>query len=87
MTETEQPDVPAPVEASGQLVAGKNVSPATDDVKLTVPVGEAVTPGDVVETETVTVVGWPTTTVPLENATEVEVEAAVTFRAAVAVDP
>jgi hypothetical protein len=85
VTDTEQPAVPVPVEASEQVEAGVNVSEPTEDVKLTVPVGEAVMPGDVVETETVTMVGWPTTTVPLEKPIEVEVETAVTVRAAVAV--
>src|SRR5512141_3099500 len=82
VTETEQAETPAPVAESVQLV-GAMVSLVTEEEKETEPVGEVVTPGEVAETVAVTVTGWPTTIVPLEEVAAVDVEPVVTVRDAV----
>src|SRR5512144_2795734 len=85
VTETEHDAVAAPDPASVQLDAGLlKISVETDEEKLTVPVGPVVTPEDVLTTVAVTVTGSPTSAVPLERETEVEVVRLATVRLAVA---
>ena len=56
------------------------MSVPTDEVKETDPVGDVVAPAAVLVTETVTVTGWPTSAVGLENPTELDVVSVVTVR-------
>ena len=82
VTETEHVAAVPPPEDSAQLAAGLNVSVGTDELNVTEPVGAIVAPAAVFVTVTVTVEGWPTTTVGLENPMPVEVVSAVTVRLA-----
>jgi hypothetical protein len=85
VTETEhEAVVPLPIRA--QEEAGLNVSVATEELKVTEPVGAVVAPGLVFVIVAVTVDGWPTTTVPLENEIPDEVERMFTVRFAFAAD-
>lgn len=84
VTDTEHDAVAVPAPASVQLAPGLKVSVAADEEKLTVPVGVVLTPGDVLTTVAVTVTGCPTSAVPLEKETEVEVVRVLTVRVAVA---
>ena len=86
VTATEQEAVVPPPPTSGHVELGLNVSVGTDDVKDTDPVGGVAAPAAVFVTVTVTVEGCPTTTEPLENPIDAEVERAFTVRLAPAVE-
>ncbi len=79
VTVTEQ-DAIVPVPASAHEEAGLNASVAIDEVNDTDPVGAVVAPGAVFVIVAVTVTGWPTTALLLENATAAEVERMFTVR-------
>lgn|SRR5512143_3480561 len=82
---TEHDAVPGPEAASAQLDPGLlKASVETDEEKLTVPVGVVVTPEEVLTTVAVTVTGCPTAAVPLESATDAEVERLLTVKVAAA---